>query len=106
MTPVGAGRSTRSRASAISRAAGTMTGTPSATGASSSTRRKRSSTIRPALTSGIDPLLERIDADALDGVDEQLARPRAQLEIGRGDVLDHIGDLAIGNGGTEDRAEL
>src|SRR5207247_6060095 len=83
-----------------------MTAMPSGTGASSSTRTKRSSTIRPALTSGIDPLLERINADALDGVDEQLARPRAQLEIGRGDVLDHIGDLAIGNGGTEDRAEL
>src|SRR6266481_9267694 len=106
MTPVGAWRSTSSRASAMSRPAGTITGTPSGTGASSSTRRKRSSTTRPALTSGIDPLLERLDAHAADGIDEKLVRPFAQFEIGRGDVLDHVGDLAIGDRRPQELAEL
>src|SRR6516162_8813454 len=106
MTPVGAPRSTSSRASARNRAAGRSTGAPSGSGASSSTRTKRSSMMRPALTSGIDALLERFDPHALDSIDEQLVRPRAQLDIGRRDVLDHVGDLAIGHGGTENRAEL
>src|SRR4029079_10306110 len=106
MTPVGAWRSTSSRASTRSRAAGNMTGTPSGTGASSSTRTKRSSTMRPALTSGIDALLEWLDAETLDGIDEKLLRPLAQLEIGGRDVFDHIRDLVIGNGRTENLAEL
>src|SRR5258708_30516381 len=106
MTPTGAWRRTRSRASANSRAAGSMTGTPSGTGASSSTRTKRSSTIRPALTSCIDALLERVDAQALDRVDELLLRPLAQLEIGCGDVLDHVGDLAVRHGRPKDGAKL
>src|SRR5919197_6298881 len=104
-TPIGAWRSTRSRASARSRVAGRMTGTPSGTGASSSTRTNRSSTRWPALTSGIDALLERLDADPFDGVDEMLVRPLAQLEIGSGDVLDHVGDLAVRHGGAENGAE-
>src|SRR5262245_662743 len=103
MTPVGICRRTRSRASAKSRVAGTTTATPSGTGASSSTRTKRSSMIRPALTSRIDALLERIDADARDGIDENLVRPLAQLEIGGGDVLDHVGDLAVWHRRTEER---
>src|SRR5262245_13795703 len=89
----------------MSRAAGRMTGTPSGTCASSSPRTNRSSMIRPALTSGIDTLLERFDAEALDRLDEVLVRPRAQLEIGSGDVLDHVGDLAVPHGGTENGAE-
>src|SRR5262245_6772207 len=104
-TPVGTWRSTRSRASARSRVAGRMTGTPSGTGASSSTRANRSSTMWPALTSGIDALLERLDTDPFDGVDEMLIRPLAQLEISGGDVLDHVGDLAVGHGGAENGAE-
>src|SRR6516165_5123787 len=87
MTPVGACRRTRSRASAKNRTAGKTTATPSGTGASSTTRTKRSSMTRPALTSRIDALLEWIDADTRDGVDENLVRPLAQLEIGGGDVL-------------------
>src|SRR5262249_11662942 len=106
MTPVGICRRTRSRASAKSRVAGTTTATPSGTGASSSTRTKRSSMIRPALTSRIDALLERIDADARDGIDESLGRPLAQLEIAGGDVLDHVGDLAVRHGRTQNLAEL
>src|SRR5262249_27855227 len=106
MTPVGAWRNTSSRASAKSRVAGKITLTPSGTGASSSTRTKRSSAMPPALTSGIDPLLERLDADALDGIDEKLVRPRAQLEIGGGDVFDHVGDLTIGHRRPQNRAQL
>src|SRR5262249_2699808 len=106
MTPVGAWRNTSSRASASSRVAGKITLTPSGTGASSSTRTKRSSAMPPALTRGINPLLERLDADALDGIDEKLVRPRAQLEIGGSDVLDHVGDLAIGHRRPQNRAQL
>src|SRR5262245_14205441 len=104
-TPVGAWRSTRSCASARSRVAGRMTETPSGTGASSSTRTNRSSTMVPALTSGIDALLERLDADPFDGVDEMLVRPLAQLEISGGDVFDHVGDLAVSHGRAENGAE-
>src|SRR5262245_41351155 len=79
---------------------------PPGTGASSSTRTNRSSTMRPALMSGIDPLLERLDADTFDGIDEQLVRPLAQLKIAGGDVLDYVGDLAIRHRRTQNRAEL
>ena len=41
-----------------------------------------------------------------DRVDEKLVRPRAQLEIGGGDILDHVGDLAVRHGGAEKGAEL
>src|SRR5262249_42965667 len=97
---------TRSRASAKSRFAGTTTATPSGTGASSSTRTKRSSMMRPALTSRINALLEWIDADARDGVDEKLVRPLAQLEIGGGDVLDTGAVLAVRPRRPQNLAEL
>src|SRR5262249_22322208 len=106
ITPVGAARRTRSRASARDRAAGRSTGTPSGSGASSSTRTNRSSTMQPDLTSGIDALLEGLDADARDRVDEQLVGPLAQLEIGGGDGLHHVGDVVVGHGGPENLAEL
>src|SRR5580658_4544320 len=92
-------------ASAKNRFADTMTGTRSGTGASSATRTKRSSTIWPFSTSGIDALPERLDAGALDRVDEQLVGPLPQFEIGRGDVLDHVGDLRIGHGRADQRAK-
>src|SRR5262249_56255853 len=95
MTPCGAGRRTRWRASAMSRVAGTTTATPSGTGASSSTRTKRSSMMRPALTSRIDALLEGIDADARDGIDEKFVRPLAHLEIAPGHVLDPLTHPAV-----------
>src|SRR5215470_14703467 len=105
ITPVGAARS-RSSGSARSRACGTMTATPSGTGASSSQRTNRSSTTLPCLTSRIDALPERLNAEPRDGIDEQLVRPIAQLEISGGDVLHHVGDVAIGHGRADQRAEL
>src|SRR5262249_14411686 len=90
----------------MSRAAARITGTPSGTGALSSTRTNRSSTMRVDLTSGIDSLLERLDADARDGIDENLVRALAQLEVRGGDVLDHVSDLGIGHRRPEDLAEL
>src|SRR5215813_6620405 len=106
MTPIGRCRRTSSRASAKSRVAGKTAATPSGAGASSSTRTKRSSMIWPALTSRINPLLEGIDADARDSVDEKLVRPIAQLKIGGGDILDHVGDLPVRHRRTQNLAEL
>src|SRR5262249_5978653 len=83
-----------------------MTATPSGTGASPSQRTNRSSTTLPCLTSRIDALPERLDAEPLDSIDEQLVRPIAQLEIGGGDVLHHVGDIAIRYGRADQRAEL
>src|SRR5262245_956427 len=105
-TPVGATRWPSSPASARNREAGTITRIPSGTGVSSSARTKRSSTTSPFLTSRIDTLLERLDADAPDGIEEDLVRPCAQLEIGRDDVLDHVGDLRVRHGWPEQRAKL
>src|SRR6266571_1656539 len=105
ITPVGASRRPSSSASARKRAAGSSTGTPSGTADSSSTRTNRSSTMRPALTSRIDALLERLDADTLDGVEENLAGPLAQLDISGHQVLDHVDDLARRHRRTDQRAE-
>src|SRR5262245_22520515 len=105
-TPVGASRRAISAASARKRAAGTITGTPSGIGASSSTRTKSSATTRPALTSRIDTLPERFDANALDGVEKNLVGPRAQLQIRRHDILDHVGYLGIGHGRANERTQL
>src|SRR5271154_875796 len=61
--------------------------------------------MRPPSTSGIDALPKRLDAGALDRVDEQFVRPLPQFEIGRGDVLDHVGHLRIGHRRPDQRAE-
>src|SRR5947209_9072408 len=79
---------------------------PSGPGPSSRTRTKRSSIIWPALTSGIDALLERLDPDALDGIDEQLIPARAQLDIGYGEGLDHVSDLTIRHRRSQNRSAL
>src|SRR5580704_11722120 len=105
-SPVGASRRANASASAMKRAAGTITGTPSGSGASSATRTNRSSTMLPALTSRMDALLERFDADALDGVDEDFTRARTQLHVGGDDVLDHVDDLAVAHRRAEQRAEF
>src|SRR5260370_17848289 len=68
--------------------------------ASSATRINGSVVIFPPLTSGIDALLERFDAKPLHGIDEKLVGPGAQREIGLDNILDHIGDFAIGHGGA------
>src|SRR5262249_1346511 len=83
-----------------------MTGRPSGTGASSATRVKSSATTRPPLMSCMDALLERLDADALDGVDEDFARPLAQLDVSGDDVLDHVDDLAVGHRRADQGAQL
>src|SRR5262249_52367131 len=106
ITPTGASRSVRSRASARKRAAVSSTGTPSGSGASSSTRTYWSSTILPALTSGINTLPEWLDAGAFHGIDEQFIRPRAELDISGGDILDHIGDLHVRHRRADQRTEL
>src|SRR5262249_62132181 len=47
-----------------------------------------------------------LEADALDRVDEDFARPLAQLDVSGDDVLDHVDDLAVGHRRAEQRAEL
>src|SRR5215470_12995467 len=61
--------------------------------------------MRPPLTSRIDTLPERLDTNALDRVEKDLVRTRAQLEISFHDVLDHIRHLRVGHGWTDQRAE-
>ena len=61
--------------------------------------------IWPDLTSGIDALPEWFDAGSLDGIDEQLVRPIAQLNIGRCNILDDVGHLRTGHRGTEQHAK-
>src|SRR5712664_4838781 len=74
--------------------------------ASSATGINGSGVIFPPLTSGIDALLERFDAKPLYGVDEKLVGPGAQREIGLDNILDHIGDFAIGHRGADQRSNL
>src|SRR6185437_11824734 len=62
--------------------------------------------MRPFSMSGIDAVPERLDAGALKRIDEQLVGARTQVEIGGGDVLDHVGDLGIGHSWADQRAEL
>src|SRR5438552_375255 len=59
----------------------------------------------PALTSRIDALLEWLDADPLDRFEKNLVRARAQLQIGRHDILDHVRHLGIGNRRADEGAE-
>src|SRR6266566_6700724 len=106
MTPVGPSRRTSASASARKRAAETITGKRSGTSASSATRAKPSATMRPSLMSCMDALLERLDADAFHGLEEDFPGPLAQLHVSRDDVLDHVDDLAVRHRGTQQRAEL
>src|SRR5690349_5862313 len=61
--------------------------------------------MRPALTSRIDTLPERLDTNALDRVEKDLVRPCAQLEISLDNVLDHVRHLGIGHGRADQRAK-
>src|SRR5450631_3194725 len=65
-----------------------------------------SAVIFPPLTSGIDPLLERFDAKPFHGIDEKLVGPGAQRQIGFDNVLDHVGDVAIGHRGPDQFSDL
>src|SRR4051812_33343612 len=80
-------------------------GRPASSAPSSVTWANASSTIFPPLTSGIDTLPEWFDAEPLHRVDEQLVGARTQRQISLDDILDHVCDLAIGNGGSDQRAE-
>src|SRR5262245_17771331 len=106
MTPVGASRRASSTTSARKRAAGTMTGTPSGIGASSRIRKYRSATMRAALTSGIDSLLEWFDADAFDRIEKNLVRPLTQLQVGSNNVFDDVRHFGIRHRRTDQRAKL
>src|SRR5580692_3791402 len=59
----------------------------------------------PALTSRIDALLEWLDPDPLHGLEKNLVGARAQLQIGRNDILDHISNLGIRNRRPDQGAE-
>src|SRR5512139_941037 len=83
----------RPSASFRRRSADTRISPPGGSAASSARAIKESSAIFPPLTSGIDPLLEWLDAEALHRVDEKLLGPLAQRQIGLHDVLYHVGDL-------------
>src|SRR5215468_1181958 len=90
ITPTASLRRAKSSASARKRSAVTMIAPSSGTGSPSATRTNRSSATFPDLTSGIDALLERFDADAIDRIDEQFIGLLAQLQIGLGDILDDV----------------
>src|SRR5262252_6447096 len=60
----------------------------------------------PFLMSGIDPLLERLHAEALDGLHEGLVRPLPQFEVSGDDLLHHVGDLRVGDCGPEQLTKL
>src|SRR5476649_654771 len=57
-----------------------------------------------SLAISIDPLLERLGADAAIGVDEALALA-APLEVGRDQRVDGFDDLLCADGGAEDAAD-
>src|SRR3954466_13619999 len=92
-------------ASPTKRSAGTRMSPPSGSGVSTASLTKLSSAIFPPLTSGINALLEGFDAEAFDGVHEQLFRPLAQRQIGFHDVLDDVGDLVELDAGADQIAE-
>src|SRR5580700_11139420 len=60
-----------------------------------------SAAILPFLTSGIDPLPERFDAEPLYRVDEEFVGTLAQRQIGFNDIFDHVGDFAVSHGGAD-----
>src|SRR5690606_5299370 len=95
-TPTGVLRARSVSRSACQRSRLTIAG-PSGSASSSPTVGKSGSTKTPFLMSGIEALLERVDADAAIGVDEAFAcLPGA--EIGGDDCLDRIDDLVFGEG--------
>src|ERR1700761_294066 len=87
------------------RAAETST-QPCGRSAPSATCAKGSATIFPPLTSGIDALPERLDAEPLHRVDEQLLGRGPQREISLDDVFDHVGDFIVLHTGSDQGAEF
>src|ERR1700744_2311026 len=99
------GRPSRPFGSARKRFAVTRIAACSGRSASSATWANTSSVIFPPLTSGIDTLPEWFDAEPLHRIDEQLVGARPQRQIGLDDILDHVGDLAVRHGRSDQRAE-
>src|SRR5579883_1852975 len=60
----------------------------------------------PSLTSGIDPLPERFDAEPLHRIDKEFVRALAQRKISFDDVLDHVGDFRKRNRRTDQNAKF
>src|SRR6266849_4862715 len=61
---------------------------------------------RPFLMSGIDPLLEGLDAETFDGLHEGLVRPLPQFEVCGYDLLHHVGDLPVRDGRSEQHVKF
>src|SRR5579864_7452688 len=106
ITPRFSNRSSKVCRFSRNRAAETSTAAPSGSSAPSGTCTKMSVTTLPFLTSGIDPLLERFDAEPLHGIDEKFVRALAQRKISFDDILDHIGDFRERNGGPDQDTKL
>src|ERR1700691_2170631 len=60
-----------------------------------------SAAILPFLTSGIDPLPERFDAEPLHRIDEEFVGTLAQRQIGFNDILDHVGNFTVRHCGPD-----
>src|SRR5262249_14922592 len=103
-TPMGALRPISASRSACQRLSGTITGASAGSGSASPTFCQGSSTTWPPLSSGINALLERRQADPAIGVEETLAGT-AQRHVGVDHVLDLIDHLFGRNRGPEDRAQ-
>src|SRR5262249_26961464 len=77
----------------------------SSPGASSAYRQSSSTTTRLRSNfRGINPLLERLDADAAHGVEEAFLR-LALFDVNLQQPRDGIGHFMLGDGGPDDRAE-
>src|SRR3954465_7759551 len=106
MTPTLPARFSRPSGSSRNRAAVTRIAPSSGNSAPSATWTNRSVVILPCLTSGIDPLLEWLDTEALHRIHEQLFGAVAQREIGFDNVFDHVGDFRIGYSRADQRPHL
>src|SRR4029077_5503260 len=97
ITPSLPARLNNASGSSRNRAAETSTAPSPGNSAPSATWTKISVAIFPFLTSGINPLLEWFDAEPLNPIDEDLVGTFAQRKIGFDNILDHVGDFAIGH---------
>src|ERR1700747_3402858 len=104
ITPKLPGRRSSASRSSRNRAAETRMAPSPGSSAPSGTWTKMSVAIFPFLTSGIDPLPERFDAEPLHRVDEELFGGIAQRGIGFDNVLDHVGAFRIRHRGTDQGA--
>src|SRR5262245_38254340 len=102
--PSGVGRASSWSRLACQRASVTITAPASGSGSSSGTNSQGSSTTPVALMSGIELLLEGLQADAPVGVEEALAA-FAHMQIGVDDGLDRAHDLRGAERRTHDIAD-